>query len=357
MHLAAGVAYWRRADLSIYSLSPPLLRDWAAVPAVLDGAKAPDPAASHDYEVGMRHMAYVDDFLDANWNTFEHLLFVSRMGMIPISCLTALLIFTWARDLFGALSGLAAWRDVLLQSVDSCARVAGDNGCGDDADDDLGGVVVVEILPASDGREMAVGLPGGAGRAFVQIHGGAAVADDAGDGDSVRFARGKRWKTYFWAWAAAMPVTLLLINASYGFVDSFRPLGSFAFDSGMMISIQHHLPAGFRVPIPGVMLEGFDAQKYDTSLGYPAFLWGTVYRGVRWYYYPAALLCKTPVALMALMLAALVTLPIARRHLAPEDFASSWSMALGESIFWPGFSSSATSTSARDTFCRRCLSH
>ena len=133
-----------------------------------------------------------------------------------------------------------------------------------------------------------------------------------------------------------MPVTLLLINASYGFVDSFRPLGSFAFDSGMMISIQHHLPAGFRVPIPGVMLEGFDAQKYDTSLGYPAFLWGTVYRGARWYYYPAALLCKTPVALMALMLAALVTLPIARRHLAPEDFASSWSMALGGIIFLAG---------------------
>jgi hypothetical protein len=336
MHLAAGAVYWKWQDLSVYSLSPPLLRYWAAVPAVLAGAKVPDPKPSHDYEVAMRHLAYVDDFVDANRDTFEHLLFLSRLGMIPISCLTALLVFRWAKDLYGATAGLAA---SALYCFNPSVLAHGSL-----VTTDLGTTTTMLwaawlwwrfCRKPSFGRWVWVCI------AILAAHlckFTAVLLWPMMLGMAAPFAaRGaKRWKTYLIAWVAAIPMTVILINASYGFVDSFRPLGSFQFEPTFMQTIQQTLPAGFRVPMPGVLVEGFDAQKYDTSRGYPAYLFGDIYNGVRWYYYPAALLCKTPLGMLALMLAAVATLGIKLPNLAPYDYASSWSMALGGIVFLAG---------------------
>jgi hypothetical protein len=336
MHLAAGSAYWRWGDLSIYSLSPPLLRFWAAAPAVLAGAKVPDPKSSHDYEVAMRHLAYVDDFTDANKNNFEHLLFLSRLGMIPISCLTALLVYRWAKDLYGVISGLAA-----------CALYCFHPSIlahGSLVTTDVGTTTTMLLASwlwwrfcrrPTVGRWLLVCL----GVLAAHLCKFTAVLIWpmmlAMAVPYVLRTRG-RWKIYLLAWAAAIPMTILLINASYGFIDCFPRLGDFQFNSTFMQKIQQDLPAGFRIPFPTVMVEGFDAQKYDTSLGYPAFLFDEIYTGARWYYYPAALLCKTPVGLLALLLAAVLTLPIQRANIAPEDWASPWSMAMAGIVFITG---------------------
>ena len=335
MHLAAGAAYWKWGDFTIYCLSPPLLRLWAAAPAVLAGANVPDPTPTHQYGMA-RHMVYVDDFVYANLPRFESLLFLCRLWMIPISCVTALLIYRWARELYNSAAALAA-----------CALYCFNPSIlahGALVTTDLGTTtamlwaawlwwrfcrnpsfvrwlwVCVAVLLAHLCKFTAILMwPMMLAMAVPYAMRG-----------------GKRWRTYLLAWAAAIPMCVLLANAVYGFSDSFMPLGSFDFLSQLMEHVQHSMPAGFRVPLPAVIIEGFDAQKYDTGRGYPAFLFGQIYEGARWYYYPLALLCKTPVGLLLLMLAACVTLLIPRPNLAPDDFAAPWSMALAGIVYLAG---------------------
>src|SRR5262245_35968132 len=66
VHLAAGLAYLRYGEMSIYNQSPPLVRMWGALPAYLGGARVPlakhhrgDPARS-------RHWIYFDEFQQLN---------------------------------------------------------------------------------------------------------------------------------------------------------------------------------------------------------------------------------------------------------------------------------------------------
>jgi 4-amino-4-deoxy-L-arabinose transferase-like glycosyltransferase len=256
--------------------------------------------------------------------------------MIPLSWLAALLVFRWSKDLYGDLAGLAACTLYCFNPsvLAHAALVTTDVG------------TTTAMLWASwlwwrFCRKPSIGRWGWVCVALTAAHlckFTAVLLWPMMLAMAVPFARrgGNRWITYLVAWAAAIPAMVILINASYGFIDCFRPIGSFDFLSSLMLGVQHHLPPGFRVPLPGVMVEGFDAQKFDTQLGYPAFLFGEIYDGARWYYYPLALLCKTPVGLLALMLAAGIALPFKLPHQEPNDYASPLSMALGGIIFLAG---------------------
>ncbi len=146
----------------------------------------------------------------------------------------------------------------------------------------------------------------------------------------------RQWWKLPVAWLAMGAAALVLLNGIYGFHGTGRPLGSFSFDSDCMRGVQRKLPAAFPSPVPSLLLEGFDAQKRDTQDGYPAFLFGEIYRGTRWYYYPAALLCKLPLA-MLLLLAAAVASALARRGAAaPARHGGEWSIFLAVVVFAAG---------------------
>src|SRR5947199_7759098 len=57
-HLPAGAAYWTHGEFSIYNSSPPLLRLIGAWPAVLAGAKVPDPAKFRKHAPPDRYWYY-----------------------------------------------------------------------------------------------------------------------------------------------------------------------------------------------------------------------------------------------------------------------------------------------------------
>ena len=109
-HLAAGVAYWKHHDFSIYDLSPPLLRLWAAIPAVLTRVNSPPTHAAYlDHEpILNRHWLYAEAFVTANPYRFAVLLFLARVWMIPISCLAGWMTYRWAGRLYGPRSATAA---------------------------------------------------------------------------------------------------------------------------------------------------------------------------------------------------------------------------------------------------------
>jgi len=105
VHLAAGVAYWQRGDFSIYCHSPPLLRLWAALPAVLAGAVAPNTAAADQRPIVRRHLYYANHFFYDNFGRFPWFLLIGRWGMIPVSCFAGWISCRWAEALFGKVSG------------------------------------------------------------------------------------------------------------------------------------------------------------------------------------------------------------------------------------------------------------
>jgi hypothetical protein len=75
-----------------------------------------------------------------------------------------------------------------------------------------------------------------------------------------------------------------------------------------MTHLQQRLPAHLPVLLPRLLVAGLDAQKTDTQSGYQGFVFGQMYTGTHWYYYPAALLCKLPVSVLMLGLAAAISL-------------------------------------------------
>jgi len=77
-------------------------------------------------------------------------------------------------------------RHVLPQSQHIGSRSAGDDGCDDDGGDAGGVLAVVAILPVTVVAAVVACLRGGSGCAPVQIHGGSAVADAAGDDVAIR---------------------------------------------------------------------------------------------------------------------------------------------------------------------------
>jgi 4-amino-4-deoxy-L-arabinose transferase-like glycosyltransferase len=301
-HLAAGVEYWHHGDFSIYSLTPPLLRLWAALPAVLDGAHAPMPARAAAQPLRQRHWVYAFDFLAANARQFESLLKLARLGMIPLSCFAAWLVYRWAADLYGQSAGLAA-----------CAMY-----CLNPSILANGSLITVDI-----GTTAAILASAYVWWKFCQAPRPstwllACIAVTAAHlckftalllwpmllamtlAAAISLPRSKRNRLV----AALLALTfavLFLLNALYGFRGTLTPLRAFHFDSDLMQSVQRTLPL-LPSPAPRMFVLGFDAQKYDSQgVGYQGFLFGQVYFGARWSYYPLALLCKLPFVMLILI--------------------------------------------------------
>jgi hypothetical protein len=305
VHLAAGCAYWLRGDFTIYSLSPPLLRLWAALPAVLAGANAPDTAPVWDRIVAERHWYYNDPFVYANLDRFALLLRLARFGMIPLSLAGAWVTYRWASQLYGVRSGLAA-----------CAMYCFNPSIlahGSLATTDLGtttAIVAACWLWWRFSRSPSWGRWAWVCALVAVAHlckFTAVLLWFMMPAMALPMCAKKDWtytRKLVGGWLGAGVVTLLILNAAYGFRGSGRPLGSMKFYSSFMLGVQRALPYYTPSPLPRTLIEGFDAQKLDTESNYQGFLFGSEYRGSRWFYYPLALSVKLPVAMILLGAAA-----------------------------------------------------
>jgi hypothetical protein len=336
-HLAAGVEYWNWHDLSIYSLSPPLLRLWAAIPAVLARADAPPTDSERSRPIVERHWLYADAFIAANFSRLPFLLLVARLGMIPISCFAGWVVYRWAGELYGRRSAAAACAMYCLNPsiLANASLVTTDIGTA--------AAMLVScwlwwrFCRGPSWRRWALACAAVLAAHLCKFTAVLLWPMMLAMAVPLAVLRPRRqWWKLPAGWFALGAATLVLLNAIYGFHGTGRALGSFLFDSDSMQKLQHKLPAAFPSPVPTLILEGFDAQKRDTQDGYPAFLFGDIYKGTRWYYYPAALLCKLPLA-MLLLLAAAGASTLARRGVpAPARHGGEWSIFLAIIVFAAG---------------------
>ena len=299
-HLAAGVAYWTHRALFIYCQSPPLLRWWGALPALLVGVRVPSVQPMQSLSLGDMPWYYGEAFLRANFAIYPQLVVLSRLWMIPISCLGAWLAYRWAQELYGRRAGVAVCAVYVLTPAIASR--------GSLITTDAGTTAAMLAACWLWWRFCQDPTPSRALQAALVIAAAhlckftALLLWPAMLVMAVWFAMVGRWRKAPRLAAGVFItglVTLLVINAAYGFHGIGRSLDSYELMSATLQHLRGWLPR-VPIPLPEEFVRGFDWQKFEAEGYYAAYLLGKPYYGAVWYYFPVALLCKLPLSILAL---------------------------------------------------------
>lgn len=317
-HLPAGVLEAARGELRVSAVNPPLVKAVAGAAALAAGARVPADEAMGDFEQG--RVGYA--FMRANADRFQRVFVAGRLVTVLLSALLALVVWRWARRLWGSRGALVALAFYAL-APEALAHA---------------GVVTMDVPTALGFAATLMGWQAfvRAGRArdfaFTSIALGftflvrftavflpplmlvLAIAELAGK-------RVRSVKRVAIGYVALGVTTLLLLNAGYLFRTSFTPLAQMPFESQSFRSLATKAPS-LRLPIPDTYVMGFDRQAVESQAGRtPSYLLGTVHPDAPLSYFPVALAAKWPLgflAALALLLAyAAARRPHARRMLWP----------------------------------------
>lgn len=105
-YVAGGYAMWARHDYRLNAEGGHLSQRVAALPLLLAGPKFPD--RDHPSWQWADVIPVARTFLYESGNDTERLLFLARAATATVSALTGLLVFAWARRLFGTAGGFVS---------------------------------------------------------------------------------------------------------------------------------------------------------------------------------------------------------------------------------------------------------
>jgi hypothetical protein len=342
-HLPAGIAYLERGSFDLYHHNPPLVKLLGGAAALSAGARSTYGwtwAEARRTGGPMDHGGFGWDFQRVNRTPPGHYLGVFRAARLVIllfSILGALTIFAWSRELFGELGALVS-TSLWCFSPNVVAHAS----------------LFTMDLPAAVMTLLAtwrfrawLRRPTGGGALQVGLL--------LGLTQLTKFSAALLFLLWpllaglsIWRAGARTPpralaiqalgivgVSLVVINAGYGFSRTGERLGDFDFLSGAL-TVQreggyqrepHHVrpevsqrrvnrflgtPLGdLPVPLPAHYLLGLDEQAFETNpafegYGYTVYLRGEMRKGGWWYYDLYALLVKSTPGAQLLLLAALV---------------------------------------------------
>jgi hypothetical protein len=223
--------------------------------------------------------------------------------MIPISCAGLLIVFAWARSLWGTFAGLGAaaiW--AFEPNILAFGSIIGT---------DLGTAVFCALGAWCWWRYLQAPTRGRRFAAALALAGAVlckfsalmlwpalivlfAFASDRGGKEKAKALRGGLLMAFL--------VTWLAIGAAYQFRRFGVFLGAPEFYSHTMHRLQWVFPRSLWIPLPTDFVVGFDAQKAESDAGGPSFWFGDHFNSPRWDYYPVALLTKEPPELLVLVL-------------------------------------------------------
>lgn len=105
VHLSAGVSYWQKRDFRLNEEHPPLLKLLAALPVLIAR-----PHVNYDAESWSNgnQWAFAREFLYLSGNDADRLLFLGRLPMVALSVCLGLVLYLWGRKLAGDWAGLTA---------------------------------------------------------------------------------------------------------------------------------------------------------------------------------------------------------------------------------------------------------
>ena len=103
VHLVAGVSYWQQRDFRLNEEHPPLIKLLAALPVIMSR-----PHSNYDspsWRDGDQ-WAFAREFLYQSGNNPDKLLFLGRLPMVVMSLCLGLVLYLWGRKLAGDWAGL-----------------------------------------------------------------------------------------------------------------------------------------------------------------------------------------------------------------------------------------------------------
>jgi len=105
VHIPAGYYYWTLGDFQLNNEHPPLVKLWASLPVLLLSKAQPIAPASG---APQDRWDFYGPFWRQRAQDFQSLAFWPRIMMVPVTLALGLLIFLYARKLFGMAAGLFA---------------------------------------------------------------------------------------------------------------------------------------------------------------------------------------------------------------------------------------------------------
>lgn len=305
-HLPAGYHYLKTGRFDLFPTNPPLVKLLCALPLL-----ALDPAIDTQAKVentGWYPWIFGTDFMEHNRAEYDRIFFFGRLPVVALGLFLGLLVFLWARELYGDEAGLVAlFFTVFCPSLIAHAHLA-------TIDVGLSVFVVLSLYlldrfvkRPSTGRLIACGVALGLAQ-FTKFT--ALLLYPIFILLVLAALRGRPWKRLLGSLAAIFLLSLLVLDAAYLFQGVGRTVGTYRFESRLMQSAASVLPAGMPVPLSSAWVEGFDALQLINDQGeYPEYLFGRWSREGSKAYYLVTLIFKTP---LPLLLAFLIT-PFVRR--------------------------------------------
>lgn len=355
-HLPAGYYYLKTGNFELYDLNPPLPRVLSALPLLALAPQIDTGARLRDD--GWYPWVFATDFMRRNRERFDRIFLFGRLPVVGLGVALGLLVWHWARRLYGEAAGLVA-----LAGCAFCPSLI--------AHAHLATTDVAFALAATGALHLAQRwlerprlpalLAAGAALGLAQLTKFSAVllyplllllavaalvrgerfslrgppqeapktpdgpellespdGRDRPDLDAVRLRRSRAAEL---AWSVASLaalglVSLVVLNAGYLFQGVGEAVGGFHFRSRLMQGLAAALPRGLLLPLPAPYLHGFDSIQLINEQGeFPTWFCGRWLPQGTWLYYPLTLLLKTPLPLLAAWLAA----PFARLPRPPEE--------------------------------------
>ncbi|MFD0974069.1 ArnT family glycosyltransferase [Plantactinospora endophytica] len=316
VYVGAAVDYLQHRDLRLNPEHPPLAKLVSATGLAFADVQLPHDTRSGQWQVG-------DRALYGPGNDADRVLWLARLPMVVLTLLFGLVVFAFARDLFGTGGGLVA---LALYSFSPDVIAHGSLATNDVP---LAGFLLTTMWLLWRARRHPLRYLPLAGLAYgcalatkmtalpllpvVLLLAALAAWSSRNPGVAGRSGR--------WAWldrrtllrgvGYALGVGLIAtvtVWLSYLVVDPalrYTPVADFEPGLKKLLVSLLPLPEPYR---DGMLIQfGFESQTYG------GYLFGERFLGNRWYYLPAALLVKTPLGMIALWLGAVATLLAVRR--------------------------------------------
>jgi 4-amino-4-deoxy-L-arabinose transferase-like glycosyltransferase len=110
-HLPAGLTYWQKGTFALYHHNPPLVKLLAALPVLVDRPIVDYGGSWERARLAGSppgHVEFAVEFMHANAGSYFDLFNRARSVIVLLSIAGGLLVFLWARDLWGEGGGLLA---------------------------------------------------------------------------------------------------------------------------------------------------------------------------------------------------------------------------------------------------------